>query len=102
MLAHPDNPEGIVSRPGKPGKDDEVDCREVLAEVYLFLDDECDEIQQATIKQHLDECYPCLQKFGIEQEIKAILAKKCGGDIAPKSLRASLKIKLSQVIVEDL
>jgi mycothiol system anti-sigma-R factor len=83
------------------GKDDEVDCRDVLSDVYVFLDNECDEGQRSKIKEHLDDCYPCLRKFGIEQEVKALLARKCGGDVAPSSLRSNLKIRLSQVVITE-
>jgi mycothiol system anti-sigma-R factor len=83
------------------GKDDEVDCRDVLSDVYVFLDNELDETQRARIKEHLDDCYPCLRKFGIEQEVKELLARKCGGDRAPSSLRTSLKIRLSQVVITE-
>lgn len=83
------------------GKDDEVDCQEVLSDVYVFLDNECDEGQRAKIKEHLDDCYPCLRKFGIEQEVKQLLARKCGGDKAPMSLRANIKVRLSQVVITD-
>ncbi|HEX3812976.1 MAG TPA: mycothiol system anti-sigma-R factor [Mycobacteriales bacterium] len=83
------------------GKDEEVDCRAVLSDVYVFLDNECDETQRSKIREHLDDCYPCLKKFGIEQEVKALLARKCGGDLAPSSLRSSLKIRLSQVVISE-
>ncbi len=83
------------------GKDDEVDCREVLSDVYVFLDNELDETQRARIKEHLDDCYPCLRKFGIEQEVKELLARKCGGDLAPSTLRTNLKIRLSEVVITE-
>ena len=83
------------------GTDDEVDCQAVLSDVYIFLDNECDETQRAKIKEHLDDCYPCLRKFGIEQEVKALLARKCGGDVAPSRLRASLKVRLSEVVITE-
>jgi mycothiol system anti-sigma-R factor len=81
------------------GKPHEVDCRDVLSDVYLFLDNECDGGQRAKIEHHLDECGPCLQKFGIEEEVKALLARKCGGDRAPSTLRETVKIRLSQVVI---
>ncbi len=47
------------------------DCRDVLDEVYLYLDLECNEDRRQLIRTHLDECTPCLREFGIEQEVKA-------------------------------
>jgi len=52
------------------GKPHEVPCDEVLHKVFLFLDSECDQLSRTHIAQHLDECGPCLQYFGIEREIK--------------------------------
>jgi mycothiol system anti-sigma-R factor len=79
---------------------DEVDCREVLTEVYLYLDLECSNDRRSVIKQHLDECSPCLREYGIEQEVKALVARCCGQERAPAELRARLRAKLSDLAVE--
>jgi mycothiol system anti-sigma-R factor len=79
---------------------DSVDCREVLADVYLYLDAECDDAGRDKIRQHLDDCSPCLRSFGIEQEVKALVARSCGGDRAPDSLREKLRAKLHEVVTE--
>jgi len=42
------------------GEPHETDCTEVLAEVWLFLDNECDRDRRALLARHLDECAPCL------------------------------------------
>ena len=59
------------------------DCGEVLDEVYLYLDLECDEQRRDLIRTHLDECSPCLREFGIEQEVKLLVSRCCGGEKAP-------------------
>src|SRR5262249_30601784 len=46
-------------------KPEETSCREVLSEVYLYLDLECDEQRRGLIQTHLDECSPCLREYGI-------------------------------------
>jgi mycothiol system anti-sigma-R factor len=79
---------------------DEVDCREVITEVYLYLDLECSQDRRRTIKQHLDECSPCLREYGIEQEVKALVARCCGQETAPAELRARLRAKLSELHVD--
>ena len=38
------------------GEPHETDCREVLAEVYLYLDLECADERRELIRHHLDEC----------------------------------------------
>ena len=62
---------------GEPHK---TDCRDVLAEVYLYLDLECDDDRRELIREHLDECSPCLREYGIEQEVKILVARCCGAE----------------------
>ncbi|MEV6526728.1 mycothiol system anti-sigma-R factor [Longispora sp. NPDC051575] len=77
-----------------------ADCREVLAEVYLYLDLECDEGRRGLIQTHLDECSPCLREFGIEQEVKALVARCCGGESAPTELRDRLRMRIEEIAAE--
>jgi mycothiol system anti-sigma-R factor len=83
------------------GKPHETPCTEVLEDVYIYLDQECDGVSTSKIKQHLEECGPCLQEFGIEQEVKALVARCCGQEVAPDGLRQRLKATLAQVVVTD-
>jgi mycothiol system anti-sigma-R factor len=83
------------------GKPHETDCREVLSEVYLYLDLECDERRREVISVHLDECSPCLREYGIEQEVKALVARCCGDETAPPALRARLRAKLAEIVVVE-
>jgi mycothiol system anti-sigma-R factor len=82
------------------GNPHETDCREVLSDVYVYLDNECDQTSKAKIVQHLDECSPCLAEFGIEQEIKSLVHRTCGGESAPESLREKLKAKLRAAVFD--
>lgn len=77
-----------------------TDCRHVIAEVYLYLDVECSEERHAIIRRHLDECSPCLREYGIEQEVKALVARCCGAERAPAELRERLRVKLSELVFE--
>ena len=72
------------------GSPHETDCREVLEEVYLYLDGEMDAERRHLIREHLDECSPCLRQFGVEQEVKLLVARRCGGDRAPESVRLAV------------
>jgi mycothiol system anti-sigma-R factor len=82
------------------GDPHETDCREVLAEVYLYLDLECSDDRRGLIRDHLDECSPCLREYGIEQEVKALVARCCGAETAPAELRERLRLKLSELVFE--
>lgn len=67
----------------------------------MFLDSECDEPRRHLIAEHLDECGPCLQKFGIEQQMKELVARKCGGDRAPDGLKQRVLQQLRSVVVME-
>lgn len=67
-----------------------TNCRDVLEEVYLYLDGEVDNDRRSLIREHLDECSPCLRQFGVEQEVKILVARCCGSERAPDTLRVSV------------
>jgi mycothiol system anti-sigma-R factor len=83
------------------GEPHETDCREVLTEVYLYLDLECADQRRDLIRDHLDECSPCLREYGIEQEVKALVARCCGNETAPADLRERLRVRLAELVFEN-
>ncbi|OLL73899.1 anti-sigma factor [Pseudonocardia sp. Ae168_Ps1] len=78
-----------------------ADCGEVLAEVWMFLDRECDQNRRQLLQQHLDECAPCLAEYGIDEKLKALLARKCGGEAAPESLKDRLRTQIRSAVLEQ-
>jgi len=81
------------------GDPHETDCTDVLSEVYLYLDLECTDERRLVIREHLDECSPCLREFGIELEVKALVARCCGSETAPLELKQRLRVKLAELVV---
>ena len=79
------------------GKPHETDCRDVLAEVYMYLDLECDESRRSVISTHLDECTPCLREYGLEESVKKLVHKSCGCDPVPTDLRAKVLVRIQEV-----
>jgi mycothiol system anti-sigma-R factor len=79
--------------PGKP----ELDCREVLEEVYLYLDAECSDVRRDVIRDHLEDCSPCLAEYGIEQEVRTIVHRCCSNEKAPDEVKERLRQKLSAI-----
>jgi mycothiol system anti-sigma-R factor len=82
------------------GDPHEIDCGQILNEVYLYLDLECSDHRRAVIRSHLDECSPCLREYGIEQEVKALVARCCGTERAPEELRDQLRAKIGALVVD--
>jgi mycothiol system anti-sigma-R factor len=77
-----------------------IDCGDVLKDLYLYLDDESDETLRNRIRQHLDACTPCLKQYGLEQDVRSLIARCCGGDRAPESLHTRIRVRITQVSLE--
>ena len=82
------------------GNPHDTPCDEVLQAVYAYIDGEMTAEDHHVIREHLDECSPCLRQYGIEQEVKALVARCCGSEVAPAELRAKVVSRLAQVRVE--
>lgn len=83
------------------GNHHDTDCSEVLAEVWLFLDQECDETRRSLLAKHLDECQPCLSEYGLDEKLKRLLAAKCGGEHAPDGLKSRLRQQIRVAVLEQ-
>jgi mycothiol system anti-sigma-R factor len=77
-----------------------LDCDDVIRDVYLYLDDESDSSVRDRIRTHLDACAPCLRQYGLEQELKSLVARCCGGDVAPNELKSRIRVRLTEVVIE--
>jgi mycothiol system anti-sigma-R factor len=76
-----------------------TDCSEVLALVYDFLDGEATDADRARIRQHLDECQPCLRQYGLEQAVKALVHRSCACEQAPEHLRIQIVTRIRQISI---
>ncbi len=75
------------------------ECDEVLAKLYLFLDSEIDDASCSDIRQHLDECAPCLQAYDLDRLVKSLVARSCC-EQAPKPLRERVLLSIRSVQVQ--
>ncbi|UOZ07609.1 MULTISPECIES: mycothiol system anti-sigma-R factor [unclassified Amycolatopsis] len=80
------------------GASDKVRCEEALADIYLLLDRECSAERDAALRHHIEDCPPCLEEYGIDEHIKQLLARKCGGDHAPAELKSRLRASIRQTV----
>ena len=76
-------------------------CDDVLSHVFEFLDHETSDARRGVIAEHLEDCSPCLRQFGIEQEFKALVRRRCGGDPTPMGLRDRIKMQLTTVSFDE-
>ena len=81
------------------GNPHDTPCSEVLDRVYEYLDGELDSDRVHVIKEHLEECSPCLAEFGLEDAVKSIV-KRCCSDSAPADLRGKVLRRIEAVRIE--
>ncbi|MCD9142487.1 mycothiol system anti-sigma-R factor [Streptomyces albireticuli] len=72
------------------GEPHDTDCSEVLDHLYEFLDHEMPDGDCAKFEVHIDECSPCLEKYGLEQAVKKLVKRCCGHDDVPADLRSKV------------
>jgi len=82
------------------GNHHDTDCSEVLDRVYEYLDNEMGELDCAKIKQHLEECGPCLAEYDLDLALKALIRRSCACEQAPEQLRTRILTRITQVRVE--
>lgn len=75
-------------------------CADVLAKVYEFLDSELSQADCSKIQEHLDECGPCLEEFGLDQMVKDVVKRGCGCETLPEDLRSKVMIRVRAVQVQ--
>src|SRR4051794_41836577 len=76
-------------------------CDDVLSHVFEFLDHETGDERRAVIAEHLEDCSGCLREFGIEQEFKALVRRRCGGGTPPPGPRGRVQLQLATVTLEE-
>ena len=53
------------------------ECVEAVKALYEYLDGELTVERRIAIKQHLDFCPPCDERFEFESELRVVIAQKC-------------------------
>jgi mycothiol system anti-sigma-R factor len=80
---------GDVSKP---------DCVAALERLEFFIDHELPNADLQQIKQHLDDCGPCLEIADLERAVKALVARSCT-EHAPETLRQRVLVRIREVQV---
>jgi mycothiol system anti-sigma-R factor len=75
-------------------------CSDVLDRVYSYLDGQLGENGRAEIRQHLDECGPCLREYGLEEAVKRLVHKHCGHNAVPEDLRIKVLTRVQRIAAE--
>ena len=66
------------------GEHHDVDCGEILQRVYVFIDNELEDASTDEIRQHLEECAPCLDEYDLDGDgDRTEMLGRCGGVTCP-------------------
>ena len=65
--------------------------------MYVYIDDEIDEVGRIQVTTHLEECSPCEGEFAAEISIHARIRRSCQvTDQAPVTLRSQIIARIRQ------
>jgi mycothiol system anti-sigma-R factor len=78
---------------------DDDDCAQALARVYEYLDGEMSPAAMAQMREHLDDCAPCLQQYDLDVALKALVRRSCR-ESAPADLRERIMVKITEIRIE--
>lgn len=68
----------------EPEMGEDIDCSEVVRDLYFFLDGEVTDLMRQRIRIHLDDCSPCLEAFDFEAELRQLISKRCREEPPPE------------------
>ena len=69
------------------------DCGQAIEKLYTFLDGELTDERRVEIRQHLDDCSPCLEAFDFEAELRIMISVRCRDEV-PETLRVRVAAAL--------
>ncbi len=72
------------------------DCRETLDKLYEYLDRELSSQELVEVRQHLDDCPPCRDRFHFEENVLRAVRRCCRDVSAPPSLVEKVRKICSQ------
>jgi len=78
----------------------EIDCDEVMRQLFDFLDDEVDMGAHDEIHQHIEDCRSCFSRVEFERELRSRV-QGAGQAAAPESLERRLSDLMRNLGLDD-
>ena len=75
-------------------------CVEAIKHLYEFMDKEIDKSQYPIIKEHLDNCFECRQRYEFEKGVRSLVKAFCLNTTAPAYLHSKIIESLNSVDAE--
>ena len=74
------------------------ECADALERLEFFIDHELAQADFDQIKQHIEDCAPCLAVADLERVVKELVARSCA-EHAPDDLRQRVLVRIREVRV---
>jgi len=71
-------------------------CADFIERIVYLLDNELDEDDVHAVKEHLDRCAPCLERYDVQRTVKSLVARSCS-EAAPDTLRERVLLSIREV-----
>lgn len=85
---------------GRAGDDESrMDCAQLIAGLWILLDGEGTAASRRQLRRHLDDCPECLRHYGLEERIKALIARTCSSERVPEGLRERVRLQISRTTI---
>ncbi len=75
-------------------------CVEAIKHLYEFMDKEIDKSQYPVIKEHLDNCFECRQRYEFEKGVRSLVKAYCINTTAHAYLHSKIIESLNSVDAE--
>lgn len=80
----------------KKGNNGCTEFEECLSILYLMLDNEANQEQEAYINKHIEKCMVCFEQYEVEKQIRQLLQTKLANQEVPRDLAQSIRAKVFQ------
>ena len=80
------------------GNPHDTPCSQVLEQMFTYLDGELGEPDLHLVREHLDECAPCMSEHDVDKMVKALIRRAAGGEVAPGALRDKIIVEITQQV----
>jgi mycothiol system anti-sigma-R factor len=67
-----------------------MNCREVRATLFLFVDNEMEEERRTPFRDHVAGCPGCAKQYHYTERLLLIVRERCGRCTAPAELRTRI------------
>ncbi len=79
-----------------------AECDLYLAQLYTYLDGELTDGECTVLREHLEDCPPCLEEYERDAILKALVRRSCACEPAPATLRAQIMTQITTVQISQI